>query len=125
MRVLSTYLRFNICISYTLPYLEEVVMVTKALRDVVNKPIYTQTIRNGLKKVGMKAVVKKRPRLTPHHRKERLDFATRHQHWTLEDWKKVVWSDETKTKHLGSDDRKWVWKKPGEGLSDKLVEGTL
>ena len=42
-----------------------------------------------MKKVGMKAVMKKkRPRFTPHHRKERSDFAIRHQHWTLEDWKK-------------------------------------
>ena len=69
-------------------------------------------------------VKKKRPRLTPHHRKERLDFAIRHQHWTLENWKKVDWSDETKINRLGSDGRKWVWKKAGEGLSDRLVEGT-
>ena len=73
----------------------------------------------------MKAVVKrKRPRLTPHHRKERLDFAIRHQH-CLEDWKKLDWSDENRINHLGSDGRKWVWKKAGEGLSDRLVEGTL
>jgi hypothetical protein len=25
---------------------------------------------------------------------ERLDFAIAHQDWTLEDWKKVAWSDE-------------------------------
>ena len=74
----------------------------------------------------MKAVVNtKRPRLTPHHRKERLDIAIRHQHWTLEDWKKVVWSDEAKINHLRSDGRRLVWKKAGEGLSDRLVEGTL
>ena len=36
----------------------------------------------------------------------------------------VVWSDETKINHLGSDGRKGVWKKPGEGLSDRLVQGT-
>ena len=73
----------------------------------------------------MKAVVKrKRPRLTPHHRKERLDFAIQHQH-CLEDWKKLDWSDENRINHLGSDGRKWVWKKVGEGLSDRLVEGTL
>ena len=86
---------------------ENAVQVTKALRDVVNKPISTQTIQNSLKKVGLKAVVRKKtPRLTPHYRKERLDFALRHQHWTLEDWKKVVWLDETKINHLGSDGRK-------------------
>jgi hypothetical protein len=43
----------------------------------------------------------------------------------VEDWKRVIWSDETKINRLGSDGRKWVWKKPGEGLSDRLVEGTV
>ena len=90
---------------------EIVVQVTKTLRDVVNQPISTQTIWNSLKKIGLKAVVmKKRPRLTPHHRKERLDFAIRHQHWIWEDWKKVVWSAEAKVNPLGSDGRKLVWK---------------
>jgi hypothetical protein len=48
-----------------------------------------------------------------------------HQHWTVEDWKRVVWSDETKINRLGSDERRWVWKMQGEGLSDRLVEGTV
>ena len=43
----------------------------------------------------------------------------------MDDWKKVIWSDETKINCLGSDGCKWVWKKTGEGLSDRLVEGTL
>jgi hypothetical protein len=74
----------------------------------------------------MKAVVKKkRPLLSQRHRKERLDFAIAHKDWTVEDWKKVVWSDETKINCLGSDGKKWAWKKTGEGLSDRLVEGTL
>jgi hypothetical protein len=73
----------------------------------------------------MKAVVKrKRPFLSKQHRRERLDFAITHQDWTVEDWKTVVWSDETKINRLGSDGRKWVWKKAGEGLSDRLVQGT-
>jgi transposase len=43
----------------------------------------------------------------------------------MEDWKQVVWTDETKINRLGSDGRKWAWKRAGEGLSDRLVEGTL
>jgi DDE superfamily endonuclease len=74
----------------------------------------------------MKAVVKKKvPLLSKKHRRDRLDFALAHQHWTVEDWKRVVWSDETKINRLGSDGRKWAWKKSGEGLNDRLVEGTL
>ena len=36
-----------------------------------------------------------------------------------------MWSDETKINRLGSNGKKWAWKKHGEGLSDRLVEGTL
>ena len=105
---------------------ENAVQVTKALQDIINQPLSSQTVRNHLKGVGMKSVVKKkRPILSKRHRKERLDFALSHQNWTLEDWKRVVWSDETKVNRLGSDGRKWVWKKAGEGLSDRVVEGTL
>ena len=105
---------------------DNAVQVAKSLADVTNKTLSPQTVRNRLKGVGMKAVVKKkRPLLSARHRKERLDFAIAHKDWTLEDWKRVVWSDETKINRLGSDGRKWVWKKTGEGLSDRLVEGTL
>ena len=78
-----------------------------------------------MRNAGLKAVVKaKKPLLTKRHRKERLDFALAHQDWTVEDWKTVVWSDKTKINRLGSDEKIWVWKKPGEGLSDRLVKET-
>jgi len=74
----------------------------------------------------MKAAVKmNKPLLTKHHMHERLDWAIAHKDWTVEDWKRVVWSDETKINCLGSDGRKWVWKKAGEGLSAHTVQGTL
>ena len=51
------------------------------------------------------------------YRRERLDFAISHKYWTVDDWKRVVWSDKTKIK--------WAWKKAGEGHSDRIVEGTV
>ena len=54
-----------------------------------------------------------------------MDFAIRHKDWTLEDWKRVVWSYETNINCLGSDGRKWAWKRAGEGLNDRLVESTM
>ena len=50
---------------------ENAVEVAKTLQDVINQPISPQTIRNSLKEVGMKAVVKKkRPLLTKKHKRE-------------------------------------------------------
>ena len=70
-------------------------------------------------------VKKKRPLLSQRHRHECFDFTLSHRHWTVDDWMRVVWSDEVKINRLGSDGRKWVWKSAGEGLSDCLVEATL
>ena len=96
------------------------------LQNTSSGTFSVSTIRRKLKSVGLKSMVKKkRPILSTRHRRERLDFAQAHEHWTLEDWKKVVWSDETKINRLGSDGRKWTWKRAGEPLSDRLVEGTL
>ena len=90
---------------------ENAVQVTKTLRNVINKPLSLSTVCLHLKKTGMKAVVKKkRPLLYTKHRKSHLDFAHAHKDWTVEDWKRVIWSDETKINRLGSDGRKWVWK---------------
>ena len=105
---------------------ENAVQITKTLQDVKNHFISPQTICCHLKKASIKVVVKQKcPLLSKHHRRERLDFALSHQDWTVDDWKHVIWSDETKTNRIGSDGRKWAWKKAGEGLSDRLVEDTV
>ena len=54
-----------------------------------------------------------------------MAFAQRYKKWTIEDWKRVWFSDETKINCLGSDGRRYVWKEKGEGLSDRLVERTV
>ena len=105
---------------------ETAVEVTKTLSSIINMPLHRSTTCHYLKKAGMKAVVKsKHPLLSAKHCKARLDFMYAHKYWTSEDWKLVIWSDETKINHLGSDGRKWAWKKSGERLSDRLVQGTV
>lgn len=75
---------------------------------------------------GLKAMVEqKNPALKSKDGKDWLDFAQSHQHWTVNDWKRIMWSDETKINRLGSDGRKWAWKSPGETLNDRLLEPTV
>jgi transposase len=62
------------------------------------------TVRKSLRESGLKSGKKiKKPRLLKSHREKRLKFAKEHKNWTLEDWHKVIWSDETKVNRLGSD----------------------
>ena len=93
---------------------DNAVQMAKTLQNVTNQSISTQTVRRHLKSKGMRPVVKrKRPLLKPHHKKARMEFAERHLEWTIEDWKRVWWSDETKINCLGSDGRQFVWKDVG------------
>ena len=66
----------------------------------------------------------KKPLLEPRHKKARLQFALDHRDWTVDDWRKVIWSDETKINRLGSDGTQHCWIK-GAGFSSKLVRPTM
>ena len=90
--------------SYLFWKAENVSQLTKSHVNIINQPLSIQTVHHTLKKAGMVAVKKqKRPFLSKRHRRERLDWALAHQHWTVEEWKKVVHSDESKINHFGSD----------------------
>jgi hypothetical protein len=91
------------------------------LKNTLNLDVCVQAISNTLRKEGLRSAVRqKKPFLSRACRKARLDFALEHQHWTMDDWKRVVWSDEIKINRLGSDGRLWVWKKQG---SEQPVKG--
>ena len=105
---------------------DNAVQLTRQLKDVTNVECSAQTVRRALKEAGLKAAhKKKKPRLLSRHKSRRLKFALRYQHWTVEDWERVVFSDETKITFLGPDGLKWVWKEPGGALTEQHVEGTV
>jgi Transposase/DDE superfamily endonuclease len=65
------------------------------LRQDVGLNLCEQTIRRRLREAGIrkwKAV--KRALLTQRHAINRLKWAREHRHWTVDDWRKVAWSDE-------------------------------
>jgi hypothetical protein len=43
----------------------------------------------------------------------------------VEDWKRVLWSDETKINRIGSDGRVYTWKPVGEAISDRTTTPTV
>ena len=98
------------------------VQATHFINTIISTPVSSQTVRNTLKEASLKAVVKKKkPLLSVTRRKRRLAFAL----WTVEDWKRVIWSDETKINRIGSDEQEYVWKRKGKRLTSREVQGTI
>lgn len=55
-----------------------------------------ETVRRILKNAGFKkSKPTKKPGLTPAMKNRRFEWCKEHEHWTLEDWKNVIWTDET------------------------------
>ncbi|QRV96417.1 Transposase [Ceratobasidium sp. AG-Ba] len=95
---------------------------TQRLCALTGQSIHPKTVKCALKSAGLVPVKKQqKPQLTPEHMETRLNFAKIHKDWTVEDWRRVLWSDETKINRLGSDGIHWGWKRKGEGLSNRLV----
>ena len=89
--------------------LDNAVKVTNYINTIIQKPICPQTVRNALKRNHLKVVVKlKKPLLKARHRQRRLKFALYYQNWTIEDWKRVRWPDETKINRIGSDGKQYM-----------------
>ena len=75
----------------------------------------TSTIKRCLRRVGLKSAVKtKKPFLSIRHRRLRLSFAKKYRKWTIDDWKRVIFSDESKIQLFGSDRRKYYWRMSGD-----------
>ncbi len=68
-----------------------------AMFDSESKSISTRTMQRELKGLGLNSCVAlRKPLISEANRKKRLQFAREHKDWTLEQWKKVMWSDESK-----------------------------
>lgn len=83
------------------------------------------TVQRSLRSLGyVSRIKKKRPLLTAQHKKRRLAFAKAHRTWTVDDWKMVIFSDETKFNLLNSDGKEYYWTKTPGILSRDAVKQT-
>ena len=105
---------------------ENAVIAAHELSEVTRQTVHPENVRRVLRKAGLKSIKKKKkPFLSKKHRKQRLDFAQKYANWTVEDFKRVIWPDETKVNRMGSDGLKWTWRKPQHAIQDYHVQGTF
>ena len=53
-----------------------------------------------------------------------LKFTQYHENWTVQDWKRVMWTDEAKVNRIGWDGNVYVWKQQREIVSDQTTTHT-
>ena len=63
----------------------------------------------------------RKPGLTKQMKAARLQWCLNHQHWTLEDWKAVIWSDETSIVLNQRRGGYRIWRKPEEALLKSCI----
>lgn len=57
--------------------------------------------------------------------KKRLQFCKAHVNWSVDDWKRVIWSDETKINRFQSDGKEYYWRRPHENIQKHQVKQTV
>ena len=68
--------------------LDTAVQATHFINSTLSHPVHPQTVRRALQKSGFWSATKKKVlMLKKTHQQKRLEFAQRHENWTLEDWK--------------------------------------
>ena len=93
-------------------------MRSRALRqtwdEVYGVQASSRTVRRRLNEANIYTIIApKKPLLTPAHRQQRLQWAHDHANWTVDDWKRVVFSDECQVQLIQSSQRRYVSRRRG------------
>ena len=99
--------------------------LAEELKEHSGTVICGRTVRRRLHAAGLKKTVKTRkPFINSRNQAIRLKFAREHLNWTVEDWKKVLWTDESPYV-LRCMLRQFVWRTPGEKFTRRCMQGTV
>ena len=83
----------------------------------------SQTIRKRLRESGLRSRrMRKRMRLSPAHVASRERWAMQRAHWRMQQWRRVVFTDESRFHLFKSDGRVRVWRGPGEQFLPDCVQ---
>ena len=91
-----------------------------------SESISTGTMRRELTALGPNSCVAlRKPLISEANWKKKLQFAREHKDWTLEQWKKVMWSDESRFTQFQSDGRIRVRRESDEVMHPSCLVPTV
>ncbi|CAK1585827.1 unnamed protein product [Parnassius mnemosyne] len=95
------------------------------LRQSSGIRISDQTIRNRLHEDGQRSRSRViRLKLTRPHHAARFRFAREHAEWTMDNWRNVLFTDESKVKFFSDCRRVRMWRREGERFSEPCIHET-
>lgn len=100
--------------------------VTAELNSHLNITVSTKTVRRELHKsnfYGRAAIAK--PFITEKNAKLRKKWCRDYKNWTLDDWKNVIWSDESSFTLFPTNGRVYVWRTPKEAYNPDCLLPTV
>ncbi len=100
--------------------------ITTRYNQYMQNTISERTTRQTLKQMGSSSRRPHRvPLLSAKNRTRRVQFTQDHQNWTIEDWKNVVWSDESRFLLQHSDGRVRICCKEYESMDPSCLVLTV
>lgn len=91
-----------------------------------DRQISLSTVKERLQKAGLNGRVSiKKPLLRRGNKKKRLEWAHAHKNWTVDDWKQVLWTDESKFEMFGQKRRVYVRRGPSEKMHPDAITPTV
>ena len=89
-------------------------------------PVSVTTVKRRLVESGLSGrVAAKKPLLRAQNIQKRLAWARAHVNWTAQQWKAVLWTDESKFELFGSKRRQFVRRRPGERFHPQCLTPTM
>ena len=105
--------------------LDNAVQVKKELRRNLHVNVSANTVRRALRDNGLGALPKvKKPEISDENAKDRLRWCKNRIDWTLEDWKRVIFTDEARINRFTSDGRIWCRKRDSEEIKPRHTKKT-
>lgn len=96
--------------------------IQREISELYGVNVTARTVRNRLMEHGLYGrIARKVPLVTANQRKKRIEFSRSHQSWALNQWKYILWSDETKINRMGNDGQRNVRRPKNAAFRPKYV----
>lgn len=100
--------------------------ITNVVSAEINEPVSTKTIRRALHKENVYSCTsRKKPFISAINKAKRFAWAMERRHWTVNDWKKVVWTDESTFSQFQKSGWGRVWREPGDEFHKDCIASTV